>query len=119
MQANAQILPIGRLTANRRFYPREVLEKAIAALNNKPIAIVHQNSYREGSGGPPKISDLLGIASNVHVDESTGCVVAAVRIDIIPNDLRNSFEIASAGFGTVTNGTVTDYTFTSLALFPR
>lgn len=115
MEAKVQILDVDRVNHNGRFYPRSVVQKAIQNLQGQPLDVIHVRAFLD-SNGCPKVSDSLGVAKDLRLDDETGMVLADVKIDHIPDDLKGGYVIASAGFGDVQNGTVVDFTFTGVVV---
>jgi hypothetical protein len=112
MEAKVQILPVDRPTLNGNYYPRSVVEKALKSMGTLPVGVIPVKAFLSNDGCP-KVSDLLGVAKNLRLDEDTNMVIADVRIDRNP---PHPYTMASAGFGTVQNGTVVDFTFTGVVV---
>jgi len=115
-EARVQIMELDKPTCNGRIYPRGVVEAALAKLNGQSLAVIHVNSFRE-SEGVPKVADSLGVASNLAIDDSTNMVVVAnVKIDRVPDDLKGGYVVRSAGIGTLEGNTVTEFTMTAVVI---
>lgn len=116
MEAKVQIMEVDRVNANGRLYPRSVVEEALRKLNGKPLAVIPVRAFLD-SDGCPKVSDSLGVASALRIDDSTDHVIADVRIEKIPEDLQQGYVIRSAGTGKVDDqGVVSDFEFTGVVI---
>jgi hypothetical protein len=115
MEARVQILPLDTPTANGRIYPRGVVEAALQKLNGATLAVTHVNSFLKNEG-VPKVSDSLGQANNLAIDDATNMLMANVRIDQVPPDLEGGYVIRSAGFGTLEGNVVTEFTMSAVII---
>jgi hypothetical protein len=115
MEARVQILPLDKPTANGRIYPRGVVEQALANLNGKSLAVIHVNTFLTKEG-VPTVADSLGVASGLAIDEDTQHVMANVVITKIPDDLIGGYVLRSAGFGTLEDNVVTDFTISAVII---
>lgn len=115
MEARVQILPLDVPTANGRIYPRGVVESALAKLSGQTLAVTHVNSFLS-TNGVPKVSDSLGVASDLEIDDATNHLMARVRIDTIPEDLNGGYVIRSAGFGTLEGNVVTEFNISAVII---
>ena len=106
-------MPVDKPTANDRVYPRSVVEDALRRLQGKSLAVTHARAFLE-TDGCPKVSDSLGVASNLVIADDH--VLADVKIDKVPEDLKGGYVIRSAGFGEVENGVVKEFTFTGVII---
>lgn len=115
MEAKVQIMPVDKPTANNRLYPRHVVEKALASLKGKSLAVTHVNAFLDNNGCP-KVSDSLGVARNLALDEAGEHVIAQVKIDKVPPDLESGYVIRSAGVGKLEGNVVTEFDFTGVII---
>jgi hypothetical protein len=118
------LFPTDVKNLNGRVYPKEVVEAAIAKLNNKPL---------NGTIGIPDnvatpLVDPAFVAENIEVKD--GKVVADIRVlttesgrtltQLLTQQPPLSLSYSPVGFGQINDdGKITDYQFTSIAVIPR
>jgi hypothetical protein len=117
MEARVQIMKLDQPNHNGRIYPRGVMEKALAKLKGQSLAVIHVNSLLKNEG-VPKMSDSLGVASGLAIDESNSTVLASVKIEQVPSDLLDGFVMRSAGFGVLEGNVVTEFSMSCVVLDP-
>lgn len=115
MDANVQLLNVDTPTLNGRVYPRHVLVEALRKLANKPLAVVPVSAFLDNDG-VPKVTDAIGVAENIRLDEGSNMVMAHVKVDRIPESLGSIFVFRTAGVGKLEGNTVTEFDLTSVVV---
>lgn len=104
------VLPIGTPTRNGRVYPREVVEKALAARQpdidaRKMLVALHDDTGRLSLSDPNKIGGIVTRAAieddQLMVDVEMLATGLGLLLSLDPNIVGDHFEVTPSGTGSV------------------
>ena len=98
MKVNQTVLQVDTVTVNNRYYPKEVVEKMVAAakdkIDNRQLCLV-QIDYN--SGHEVDLTKVIGVATDARVDDTA----LIVNIEMLDVPLAKIVEVANVSFHTM------------------